>query len=43
LASSQASDRFTFQRWLPSLVDDSTPRRAIRGVMPRRLVDVCAA
>jgi hypothetical protein len=29
-------DRSTFQRWRPSLVDDSICRRAIRALMPRR-------
>jgi hypothetical protein len=31
-----ASSRSTFQRWRPSRMVDSTPRRAIRGVIPRR-------
>jgi hypothetical protein len=30
------SDRSTRQRWRPSRVDDSTPRRAIRDLIPRR-------
>ena len=32
----QDSDRSIFQRCLPSLVEDSTPRRAIRGLIRRR-------
>jgi hypothetical protein len=32
----QDSDRSTFHRCRPSRVDDSTPRRAIRGPIPRR-------
>jgi hypothetical protein len=30
------SARSTFQRCRPSRIDDSTPRRAIRGRIPRR-------
>jgi hypothetical protein len=37
VAASQASDRSTTYRWRPSRWLDSMPRRAIRGVMPRRL------
>ena len=33
---SHDSDRSTRQRYRPSLVEDSTPRRAIRGRIPRR-------
>jgi hypothetical protein len=33
---SQDSDRSTFDRWRPSRTDDSIPRRAIRGLIPRR-------
>jgi hypothetical protein len=33
---SHDSDRSTYQRWRPSLADDSIPRRAIRAVIPRR-------
>jgi len=32
----QDSDRSIFHRWSPSRADDSIPRRAIRGVIPRR-------
>jgi hypothetical protein len=32
----QDSDRSTFHRCRPSRVEDSTPRRAIRGRIPRR-------
>jgi hypothetical protein len=34
LASSQAIERSTFQRWRPSRWLESTPRCAIRGLMP---------
>ena len=33
---SHDSARSTFQRWRPSLVEDSTWRRAIRAAIPRR-------
>jgi hypothetical protein len=33
---SHDSERSTFQRWRPSLADDSTCRRAIRALIPRR-------
>jgi hypothetical protein len=33
---SHDSDRSTFQRWRRSRVDDSTSRRAIRDLIPRR-------
>jgi len=32
----QDSDRSTLQRWRPSRAEDSTPRRAIRGMIPCR-------
>jgi len=32
----QDSDRSTFHRCRPSLIEDSTPRRAIRGLIRRR-------